>query len=96
MSEKIIQLKCPKCQCEFNVHEPALLADSNQLISQVLLVPTYGAEERECPGCGIVYAPSIVNPQIAWLPTEKIIQKESRIIPATGPLPIDFRSKVKK
>jgi hypothetical protein len=56
MSETV-EIECPKCKARMRMHQPLIVRIDNGLISQVTLVPSWSADERQCKGCGSIVSP---------------------------------------
>jgi hypothetical protein len=58
---KTIDIECPKCKQPMRVHPPQLCMGHDSRLSQVVLIPSWSTDERECPKCKHLVAPIITK-----------------------------------
>jgi hypothetical protein len=79
-------ITCTGCKMPMKVHQPAAMRTINQAVSQYLLIPSWGVNERVCRNCHTVMAPIIVDVQVVWGGIA-VEEPKGRIVIPDGVLP---------
>ena len=61
------EIECSQCKTKYAVHNPNVMRINSPGVSELLLFSTFNLDERKCPGCGAIHAPTIMDFQVAWI-----------------------------
>jgi hypothetical protein len=87
---EMIEIQCPKCQVKANYPAPIVEQFHTPNFSQIILVSPWNADQRKCPGCGVIIAPVIAGIQNGFAAFDPP-KDESKIIVPHMQVPRDLK-----
>ncbi len=61
------EIKCSQCRGKYVVHNPNVMRINSPGVSELLLFSTFNLDERKCPHCGAIHAPTVMDFTVAWI-----------------------------